>query len=208
MHPLLDAGAVRRRSAGAQVKVADAIALRWGTSRRPGEDDFTLLWRALRRSRVPRRPRALDMRGFRMTRREAAGWIRAAHTHMDLPPDSHPSLADNVEAASRDDLIQWSRAWRRQLAHEVSVGATKAGDPFVPLSHLVQACLLAAARGPDFWRPRMCVMQCGRPATWIAVWSGELTPTYCDECSWPEENVESEHAPRIRALWKLATEAG
>lgn len=98
-----------------------------------------------------RRPaRAMDLRGFRMTRREAARWIRAADALMDLPPDSHASLADNVEAASRDELIQWSRCWGRALSADMAAGATKTGDPFVALSRCVRACLLAAARGPDF----------------------------------------------------------
>lgn len=98
-----------------------------------------------------RRPsRGMDLRGFRMTRREAARWIRAADALMDLPPDSHASLADNVETASRADLIQWARCWGGQLSYEVSIGATKADDAFVPLSRCVRACLIAAARGPDF----------------------------------------------------------
>ena len=98
-----------------------------------------------------RRPsRGMDLRGFRMTRREAARWIRAADALMDLPPDSHASLADNVEAASRDELIQWSGCWGRSLAHEMAAGIVKSDDVFVPLSRCVRACLLAAARGPDF----------------------------------------------------------
>ena len=134
-----------------------------------------------------RRPaRAMDLRGFRMTRREAARWLDA----IDPPGWDEPmSRADFAKVASRAELFLWSRANR---------GAD-------PRSRALSAIYLAAARGPDFWRPKMCVMECGRPATWVAAWIGDTTPCYCDECTWRgDENVEWKHAPRLRALWRMA----
>lgn len=103
-------------------------------------------------SRKKAAPRALDLRGFRMIRREAAEWIRAVDACMDVDkgPDSHPSLADTVETASRDDLLMWSCAWRRSLNYEMAIGAQAPSDPFVAQSRLVSALMLAAWRGPDF----------------------------------------------------------
>lgn len=54
-----------------------------------------------------RRPRTLDLRGFCMTRAEAAGWIDAIDR--PSPDDSHPTRGDYVRAASREDLLLWSR---------------------------------------------------------------------------------------------------
>ena len=159
---------------------------------------MALLGRALRR------PRAIDLRGFRMTRREAAGWIRAVDACMDVDkgPDSHPSLADNVETASREDLLMWARAWRRSLDYELATGAQVPSDPFAAQSRLVSALMLAAWRGPDFWRPKLCVMRCGRPALRAPEWEPDAGAVYCDDCG-REEDPEIPEAERLRVLWRM-----
>lgn len=137
-------------------------------------------------SRKKAAPCALDLRGFRMTRREAAGWIYAATIAVDTAPETGPSLADNVEQASRADLFHWSRRWRGPE----------------PYQRLVSALMLAAWRGPDFWRPKLCVMRCGRPALRAPEWEPDAGAVYCDDCG-REEDPEIPEAERLRVLWRM-----
>lgn len=68
-----------------------------------------------------RRPRSLDLRGFSMTRAEAARWLGA----IDRPSldDSHPTRGDYVRAASREDLLHWSKTNRGPDARSRALSA-------------------------------------------------------------------------------------
>jgi hypothetical protein len=69
---------------------------------------LTLLRSLVSRPKPP--PRALDLRGFWMTRDEAARWLDA----IDPPSadDSHPTRGDIVKAARPEELLLWARANR------------------------------------------------------------------------------------------------
>ena len=79
-----------------------------------------------------RPPRPVDLRGFRMTRSEAARWLDAIDR--PTPDDSHPTRGDIARVAAREDLLLWS--W------------TNRGPD--PRSRAIAAIYLAAWRGPDF----------------------------------------------------------
>lgn len=135
-------------------------------------------------SRKKAAPRALDLRGFRMTRREAADWLDA----IDPPGQDEPmSRGDFAEVASREDLLLWSR--------------TNRGPD--PRSRAISAIYLAAWRGPDFWRPKLCVMGCGRPALRAPEWEPDAGAVYCDECD--SDGPEIPEADRLRELWRMVT---
>lgn len=78
------------------------------------------------------RRHSLDLRGFSMTRAEAAMWLDAVDR--PHPDDSHPTRGDYAREADRDDLLRWARAAR-------------GSDPRV---RAVRSLYIAAARGPDF----------------------------------------------------------
>ncbi len=120
-----------------------------------------------------------------MTRREAADWLDA----IDPPGQDEPmSRGDFAEVASREDLLLWAR--------------TNRGPD--PRSRAISAIYLAAWRGPDFWRPKLCVMECGRPALRAPEWEPDAGAVYCDDCG-REEDPEIPEAERLRILWRMAT---
>jgi hypothetical protein len=129
-------------------------------------------------------PRPLDLRGFRMTRREAASWLDA----IDPPAldDSHPTRGDLALVASREEFLLWAQTGRLD-----------------PRARALCAIYLAAARGELWFRPAMCVHGCGRPATLVPYWEDDFTPAYCDTCGVPGEDIEVPWADHVRALWTL-----
>lgn len=68
-----------------------------------------------------RRPRSLDLRGFRMTRAEAAGWLDAIDR--PSPADDCPSRGDYAREASREDLLHWSKTNRGADARSRALSA-------------------------------------------------------------------------------------
>ena len=77
-------------------------------------------------------PRALDLRGFSMTRREAARWLDAIEP--PHPSDDGPTRGDYAEEATREELRWWA----------------KTNNDGTPQGRAIAALYLAAARGPDF----------------------------------------------------------
>lgn len=113
------------------------------------------------------------------TRRDAARLLDAMLPHD--PDDSHPTLGDFVKAAKREELLSLA-------------GRTNG---------TVAKILLAAANGPDFWTPKLCAMDCGRPATHAPAWEPTAGAAYCWQCD--SDGPAVPEVELLKGLWVLAS---